>query len=336
MASLIDNIFNLFSLQPSAGTEAQAVVFRRNDYDVTDTICITSAAAVSNEVCRIYSALFPQASTAHLAQAFIDFERIHAGKYDSYYAAETPYHDMQHALDVVLCMARILSGYNQAELESRKIAADLAEIGIIVALFCDVGYIRKHDDYFIEHGAVFTSTHVSRGAEFLGLYLHDLELDAQVELAKKLIHFTGYEVEIENIQSESHQHKILGYMIGSADLVAQLADCCYLEKCSERLYEEFVYAELVRPEYGGDSNKEYVFESKDHMMKMTTNFMKFSIDVRLEKTLGGVYHYLSTFFDGDNPYLDFMHKNKTYLEKLLIKGGWKGSLRRALPIIIKK
>ena len=178
MASLIDNIFNLFSLQPSAGTEAQAVVFRRNDYDVTDTICITSAAAVSNEVCRIYSALFPQASTAHLAQAFIDFERIHAGKYDSYYAAETPYHDMQHALDVVLCMARILSGYNQAELESRKIAADLAEIGIIVALFCDVGYIRKHDDYFIEHGAVFTSTHDSRGAEFLGLYLHDLELDA--------------------------------------------------------------------------------------------------------------------------------------------------------------
>ena len=32
----------------------------------------------------------------------------------------------------------------------------------------------------------------------------------------------------------------LGHLLGTADLIAQMADRCYLEKCRDRLYPEFV------------------------------------------------------------------------------------------------
>ena len=32
----------------------------------------------------------------------------------------------------------------------------------------------------------------------------------------------------------------LGHLLGTADMIAQMADRCYLEKCRDRLYPEFV------------------------------------------------------------------------------------------------
>ena len=331
MAALIQSLFNIFSSQEDVIDEPYEVVKRRSDYDVTDTVCVTDSKAVSKEVCRLYSLLYPSASTEKIAQAFNDLALIYSGDYPDYHASETPYHDIQHSLDGVLCMVRILSGYNASEPEMNRIDSSLAELGIIVSLFCDVGYIRHHDDQFTPNGAVYTSSHVTRGGEFLSEYLHKLELDHHVALAKKLIHFTGYEVEVAKIQSESYKHKMLGYIIGSADLVSQLADRCYLEKCSERLYVEFVYAKLVRPETGGEAGVDYIFDSRDDLMKMTTHFITFSIEKRLEETLGGVHNHLATFFGGTNPYLEFMKKNEKYLASQLARGGWRRALRRTLP-----
>jgi hypothetical protein len=37
----------------------------------------------------------------------------------------------------------------------------------------------------------------------------------------------------------------LGNMLGTADIIAQMADRCYLEKCRDRLFPEFVAGGLA-------------------------------------------------------------------------------------------
>ena len=54
----------------------------------------------------------------------------------------------------------------------------------------------------VENGAVFTKTHVSRGADFIAAYLPTLGFGAEAPMAARLVHFTGYEMEIDDIRVE--------------------------------------------------------------------------------------------------------------------------------------
>ena len=60
------------------------------------------------------------------------------------------------------------------------------------------------------------------------------------DIAADLVHFTGYERPVKTIQMPSLTYRLLGNLLGSADIIAQMADRCYLEKCRDRLYPEFV------------------------------------------------------------------------------------------------
>ena len=39
----------------------------------------------------------------------------------------------------------------------------------------------------------------------------------------------------------------VGHLLGTADMIAQMADRCYLEKCRDRLYAEFVLGGVALP-----------------------------------------------------------------------------------------
>ena len=55
-----------------------------------------------------------------------------------------------------------------------------------------------------------------------------------------IVHFTGYELDLDMIELDDPRDIICGHLIGTADMIAQMADRCYLEKCRDRLYKEFV------------------------------------------------------------------------------------------------
>ncbi len=304
---------------------------RRNDYDVTNQVQVTDPDAVKTEVCRLYQLHYPLASTKNISQAYVDFTRLFMGEYPGYHAADTPYHDLQHTLDVSLAMMRLLISYNSSQKEENRIEADLAELGIITALFHDSGYIRQLDDIHAHHGAVYTKTHVSRSANFLALYLPRLGLSDQIKLAEHLVHFTGYEIAVDNITVDSPKHRILGCILGSSDLMAQMADRCYLEKCRDRLYLEFMFAGLARPETDDNTDHSYIFDSRDDVMQKTPDFMQVAIDVRLNETLGAVHNYMDSFFDGNNLYMQNIEKNRDYLKEKLTNGGWQDALCRTSP-----
>ena len=46
-------------------------------------------------------------------------------------------------------------------------------------------------------------------------------------------------------------YRLLGNMLGSADIIAQMSDRCYLEKCRDRLFPEFVWGGLASAQGSG-------------------------------------------------------------------------------------
>jgi hypothetical protein len=284
----------------------------RNHYDVSDSIDVTDPSAVSAEVKRIFLALYPDASTATIDQAFRDLALLYQGRFPGYHSCDTAYHDIQHVLDVTLAMARLMEGYERAKIGPQAFGVALFSVGIVTALFHDCGYVRELDDTVHRNGGELTLTHVSRGARFLQGYLPRIGMGEMADIAAALIHFTGYEMPVAQIKVPTLRHKLLGSMLGSADIIAQMSDRCYLEKCRDRLYPEFVAGGIARKRLP-DGGEEVVYASADDLVMKTPKFCEGALE-RLEKDLGGCYRYAEYEFGGCNLYRARIDKNVKFAE----------------------
>lgn len=301
---------------------------RRNDYDVTNQVNTTDADAVKSEVRRIFVDLYPGDSTRVLDRSFTDFTSLYLGQYPGYRACDTGYHNLQHTLDVTLAMARLMNGYERSrDYRTDALGAKLFGFGVVTALFHDVGYLRKVKDMRHTNGAEYTLTHVARGARFLEDYMVKVGMPELAPVASEIIHFTGYERPIARIRVPNLTFRLLGNMLGTADIIAQMADRCYLEKCRDRLYPEFVEGGLAARDEA-DRRASVMFKSAEELVTRTPNFYK-TARVRLNEQLGSAYGYADKHFDGENPYLEEIDKNVHYAKEVAEQRDL--SLLRRLP-----
>ena len=63
---------------------------RRNDYDVTNTVQVSSTAAVSQAVRELFAIGWPGESFDRVAVAFEEFERLFSGRMPGLLTASTP------------------------------------------------------------------------------------------------------------------------------------------------------------------------------------------------------------------------------------------------------
>lgn len=303
---------------------------RRNDHDVTDSIRTTDPAAVGAEVIRIYQGLYEGARATEIDQAFGDAARLYGGKHPEYYGCDTEYHDIQHVLDVTLAMARLMNGYQRARRsEDKPLLRAVFVVGILAALFHDFGYLRRRNDRKHRYGAEYTLTHVSRGAAFLRSYVRALGMgDTYARAAATLVHYTGYERPAETIRINDIILRRVGQMLGTADIIAQMSDRCYLEKCRDRLYPEFVLGGLAGRR-GAGIRRLPVFASGEDLVHKTPNFYQ-GASKRLDLQLARAYEYAARHFGGSNPYLDEMLKNVRYAQ-VMANLPTRGLLRRQPP-----
>ncbi len=302
---------------------------RRNEYDVTNQVNTTDPQAVLQEVRRIYLGLYPDAPVETLGRAFGDCTRLFSGDYPGYRACDTAYHNLQHTLDVALAMARLMDGYDRSAGRADPIGARLFRFGIITALLHDVGYLRHRHDTRHQNGAEYTLCHVSRGSRFVEHYMSRLGMSDLACVAARIIHFTGYEMPVDAIQVPSPVFRRLGNMLGTADIIAQMADRCYLEKCRDRLFAEFVAGGLAadgRPDVAGVVR----FSSAQDLLCQTPAFYSIAKH-RLNELLGGAYGYAETHFGGQNLYLDEVMKNIRHAERIAENGDVVALLRRNPP-----
>lgn len=303
--------------------------FRRSDYDVTNTVQVSSVAAVQRAVEELFTQTWPGARTERLATAFADFERLFAGQYPGYYGCDTVYHDLQHSLDDTLAMARLLAGYDRSHPADKRLGAERAVLGIVVALFHDAGYIRQLDDTKHRNGAELTRTHVSRSAQFLARYLPSIGMAEWVPVASQIVHFTGYEVPFAQIRLDDPRDRRVGHLLGTADMMAQMSDRCYLEKCRDRLYPEFVLGGIAVSRANGSGLK-VVYGSGLDVLRQTPEFIDETMRTRLDGEFEGAYRYVEVLFGGRNPYMEAIQGHVEYLKKVLRTQRW-SMLRRSPP-----
>ena len=284
--------------------------------DVTNQVDVTRPEAVCRAVRAIVAKRYPGRPLAVIDRLFEDFRRLYSGEYPGFYACDTNYHDMQHVLDVTLAAARLLDGYDADHTGDQRLGLDLTVVGIAVALYHDSGYIRRKGDTRHQHGAEYTKVHVSRSARFLREYLPDIGWQWAAPLAAKLVHFTGYEYAPEQISLEEPRHRTLGALIGTADVIAQMADRAYLKKCRDSLFPEFVLGGVAR-QLSEDGRERVIYASPEDLLVKTPDFIQRTIEERLDAQFGGVYRYAAVHFAGRNLYMDALHNNLAYLKALL-------------------
>ena len=302
---------------------------RRSDHDITNTVLVSRWEPVWEAVHDHLARVYPDLRTSLLRKAFEDFDALFRGRMPGYLGCDTVYHDIQHTLDMTLAMARLLEGHELSVAREARLGPTRATLGIITALFHDSGYIRRAEDEGHRNGAEFTRYHVSRSAQFLDKYLRDCGLGPAAPVARQMVHYTGYEVRIDQISIANDKDRRLGHLIGTADFLAQMADRCYLEKCRDRLYPEFVLGGIAA--WREPSGRVIVkYRSGLDLLRQTPAFYRQIFEPRLENAFGAVYRHMDAVFDGRNPYMVAIERNLWYLERVLEGERWP-LLRRHPP-----
>ncbi len=304
-------------------------------HDVMDTVNLEDVAAVRSAVREILDRRYPGYDFSILDQVFEDVGRLFRGEMPGFQACDTKYHDLRHTLDIALAMARLLDGHDRASSAADAMGAERALIGVVSALFHDSGYILEGGDTGCVSGAEYTLIHVSRSARFLARYLPEVGLGRHVARATRLVHFTGYEIPIDRLELPDPLDRRLGCMLGSADLIGQMADRIYLEKCRDFLYEEFVLAGIARHE-NADGSIDVNYSSAADLLAKTPGFYEKVAKKRLDGVFGGLHELVATHFDGANPYRVRIERNIAFLKEVLAQGELDRLRRKSVTLSVPK
>ncbi|HEX7030347.1 MAG TPA: hypothetical protein VF254_07105 [Gammaproteobacteria bacterium] len=303
---------------------------RRSDYDVTNAVQVSDPAAVCGAVAELFSALYPRADFQPVEKAFREFELAFRGHADGFHGVETTYHDLQHTLDVTLALMRLIDGYERAaDTEGRRLGPERAAVGVITALFHDAGYLRRTHDTRHQHGAEYTRVHVSRSARMLEELLPELGFEAAAAIAAEMVHYTGYERPFDQIAIDDSLWVKTGHLLGTADMLAQMADRCYLEKCRDRLYREFEVGGVARMR-APDGSEIVNYRSPEDLLKKTPDFCTVTLDQRLGGKFDHAHRYMNVHFGGDNLYLEAIERSLGHLRFVIERERW--DLLRRQPL----
>lgn len=289
---------------------------RLSQNDVTNQVNVEDAGQVRDAIIAIYDARYPGADLAPLARAFGDVKALFEGNYPGYLPCDTLYHDSRHTYDMTLAMARLVEGHDRTCPAAQQLGPRRAVLGTVIALLHDSGYMRRASEANVENGAVFTKVHVSRSADFLARYLPTIGFGAEAEMASRVVHFTGYELDVDDIKVSDPKDRLIGHMVGTADLIGQMSDRMYLEKCREFLYQEFVLGSIARETL--PDGREFVrYTSAEDLIYKTPGFYEYVARDRINRKLGGADRYAEAHFDGPSFYQTEIDANFRFLREAI-------------------
>jgi hypothetical protein len=90
-----------------------------------------------------------------------------------------------------------------------------------------------------------------------------------------------------------------------------MSDRCYLEKCRDRLYAEFVAGGITRKKT--EQGEEVVFASPEDLLRKTPGFFR-GAEKRLHDDLGDAYQFAESHFRGPNLYMEAVKQNIRFVE----------------------
>ena len=229
---------------------------------------------------QIVLSINPKINLTPVRDVFDDVTSLFVGSFADYGPVQTPYHDLRHTLDVFICAVRLLHGVH---LSDTQLNDEEISLIMIAALLHDVGYAQKIGDEEEGSGAQFTLTHVTRGIAFMEQHLDKWHLPPTWKnpLAK-IMRCTDPGHPLLNIDFPDPRTRLLGQIVGSADLVGQMADRAYLEKLL------FLFLEFQEAHLGN-------YQNVQDLLKKTRSFYNI-VREKFDGELGGLYQRLSYHF----------------------------------------
>lgn len=258
-----------------------------------------------DEVKAIVLMMFPEFDFETLNRVFKDIMRLFRGEYKGYRKCNTEYHDLNHTTNALLVMTRLTHG---AFLIGEGLTGEDVNLGLICALMHDTGYIQTLDDN-VGTGAKYTSIDTKRSIVFMDKYIADNRLSkADFKNYSDILKFTGLHTNVKEIEFETREIELLGKMLGTADLLGQMADRIYLEKLLFLFYE---FKE------GGVMG----YDNELDLLKKTIDFYTMT-QKRFAIELGGVneymrYHFKARWNVDRDLYMEAVEKNISYLQYVL-------------------
>ena len=300
---------------------------RLSENDVSNLINVENADEVRDAVLAILAGRYPGADFSRLQVVFDNVKAMYAGRYPGLLASDTPYHDLRHVLDASLATARLIDGHDRTQPEAERLGARRALLGVIITLLHDSGLLKRTSEAHVANGALFTKVHVARSAEFMQQYLPRLGLGAHAQTAAQVVHFTGYEIALGDLALTDPRDRTLGCLIGTADLLSQMADRTYLEKCRDFLYPEFVLAGIARARQP-DGTEIVNYSSAEDLLAKTPDYYDKVLRRRMEGDLGGLDRFAAAHFANGDLYRAEIDTKMRFLRDA-ISGGRLDQVRRA-------
>ena len=276
-----------------------------NSKDISKLLAVGSSEDVLSEVLEILKRISSDFNTGPIQKVFEAAERIYGGNFAGYKACNTGYHDFRHAIEAFLAMSRVIHG---AVLDNESFSERQIITALIAAILHDVGYIQEESDTQ-GTGAKHKADHEQRSMDFLSRHGSKFGLPAEeIAAGRAIILCTDMDTDITTIAFPSPPVELLGKLLGTADLMAQLAEQTYLEKLLYLYYE-------CKEAGVGD------YESEVDILRKAVNFYDV-FEARLRTTLGGVdrfmqLHFASRWGINQNLYHEAIYKQKDYLLKIL-------------------
>ena len=251
-------------------------------------------------------------STDRIEQVIQDVQNLFNGNFPGYVACDTRYHSFEHTLLLFPSFCQLALALFRKYPETLK-PRDI-ELGLIAVFLHDTGYIRTVDDHS-GSGAKYTFRHIDRSINFAYGYLPTLGYQEQdLVRIEQMISCTGVKPHVENINFLSEGCRLLGYALGTADILGQMSDQHYIEKLP-LLFLEFKEAyNYEEPESLAEMEIQR-FTSEKELIRNTPTFFDNLIHKRLED-MGGVYHLLEDPQTGQNPYLEKIKKNMNTISSI--------------------
>jgi len=276
-------------------------------YDLLDSQDVDAVFAEIRHIMRLSGA---EAIESPFSNVYQDVLCLFRGDYPGYQASNTKYHNLEHTLMVTLATARLIHGCAEAgfAFEAEKIL-----MGLLAALYHDVGLIQADDDQS-GTGAKYTVGHEKRSVAFMRSNLASWGFTpAQMNDCAALIKCTNLKLEVSEIGFRDQSLALIGKIVGSSDLLAQIADRQYLEKLF-LLFKEFEEAGIPG------------FVSESELLEKTEDFYHHVARKRLYEDFGGLCDYMRVHFrkrweiDRDL-YAEAINHNIQYLKEIMNAGG---------------
>ncbi len=295
-------------MKPSAGNNSSSDSWEKVPFDkrqLSTLVAMVSPEAVHSEVLHILSLINTEFKTEPVSRVFKFTLNLYKGQLQEYKACNTHYHNLHHITDTYLATARLLHG---ALLSGENFSERDIYLCLTGALMHDTGMIQESIDQE-GTGAKYTQEHVKLSMDFAKKHAAALHLTDQENTdLRDMILCTDLMVDISAINFSSSQIDLLGKILATADLIAQMADRTYLEKLL------FLYHEFREAEVGN-------FKNEVDFLHQTLKFFTVS-DKRFKETLDNtsrymVPHFMNRWGINENLYIISLENQRKFLEKIL-------------------